>query len=135
VEFQEELTEPRRLDHAIGHGAVLGLNTGARDGMLTLAGPGDDAVTEKHGIPRGGATCVRTASPVSIHVDGQGARRRRAGDEEAKIDGATKVAQDALDGEEVRVLWIMHVEADLLHRVADVGASEGEVLESPTKLR
>jgi hypothetical protein len=55
--------------------------------MLTFAGPGDEAVTEKHGIPRGGATCVQTVGPVSIRVKGQGARRGRAGDEKAKIDG------------------------------------------------
>jgi hypothetical protein len=51
VEFLEKLAKPRRLGHAICNSALLGLCTGARDGLLALAGPGDEAVTKKHVIP------------------------------------------------------------------------------------
>jgi hypothetical protein len=39
--------------------------------------------------------------------------------------------QSALHGGEVGLPWIMHVEADLLDGVGDVGAGERQVLEGP----
>jgi hypothetical protein len=40
VELVEELSQPGGLCHAVSHGAVLGLSTGARDDGLPLGGPG-----------------------------------------------------------------------------------------------
>jgi hypothetical protein len=42
MEFVEQLAQPGGLCHAIGHDAVLGLYTGARDDGLPLGGPGDE---------------------------------------------------------------------------------------------
>ena len=42
MEFVEQLAQPGGLCHAIGHGAVLGLCTGARDDGLPLGGLGDE---------------------------------------------------------------------------------------------
>jgi hypothetical protein len=36
VELLEQLTEPGRLGHTVGHNAILGLNAGARDDGLSL---------------------------------------------------------------------------------------------------
>ena len=36
VELEEELAQPGRLSHAVRHGAVLSLSTGARDHGLPL---------------------------------------------------------------------------------------------------
>jgi hypothetical protein len=41
--------------------------------------------------------------------------------------------QSALHGGEVGLPWIMHVEADLLDVVGDVGAGEHQVLEGPSE--
>jgi hypothetical protein len=69
VELVEQLTEPNRLSHAVGHGAVLGLGAGAGDNRLALRRPGDEVVTEEHGIARGGPARVWTTRPVDIGVD------------------------------------------------------------------
>jgi hypothetical protein len=58
VEFVEELSQPGGLCHAVGHGAVLGLNTGARDDGLPLGDPGDEVGAQEHGITGGGSTRV-----------------------------------------------------------------------------
>ena len=44
------------------------------------------------------------------------------------VDGATEVAEEALESREVGLLRIMHVKTDLLHGVGDVRPGEGEVL-------
>jgi hypothetical protein len=69
VELVEELTEPSRLSHAVGHGAVLGLGAGAGVNRLALRRLGDEAVAEEHGVARGGLARVGTTRPVSIGVD------------------------------------------------------------------
>jgi hypothetical protein len=75
VELVEELSQPGSLCHAIGHGAVLGLSTGARDDGLPLGGPGDEVGAQEHDVTGGGSTCVWTASPVSVGVDHEFRRR------------------------------------------------------------
>jgi hypothetical protein len=50
---------------------------------------------------------------------------------EAKVQGASQIAQDMLHHGEVRLPGIMHVEADLLDGVGDVGVGERQVLEEP----
>ena len=65
----EQLTEPSRLSHAVGHDAVLGLDAGAGDNRLALRRPGDEAVVEEHDVARGGPARVWIARPVDISVD------------------------------------------------------------------
>jgi hypothetical protein len=69
VELVEELSQPGGLCHAVGHGAVLGLSTGARDDGLPLCGPGDKVGAQEYGVTGGGSTCVWTASLVGVGVD------------------------------------------------------------------
>jgi hypothetical protein len=69
VELLEQLTEPGRLSHAVGHGSIIGLGAGAGDDRLALRRPGDEAIPEEHDIPRGGSACVGTACPLGIGVD------------------------------------------------------------------
>jgi hypothetical protein len=53
--------------------------------------------------------------------------------EQAVAHRASEVAEEALEGSEVGLPRIMHMEAQLLNRIRDVRASEGEVLESTSK--
>jgi hypothetical protein len=75
VELVEELSQPGDLCHAVGHGAVLGLSTGARDDGLPLGGPRDEVGAQEHGVTGGGSTRVWTASPVGVGVDHEFRRR------------------------------------------------------------
>jgi hypothetical protein len=50
---------------------------------------------------------------------------------EAEVQGASQIAQDALHRGEVRLLRIMHMKANLLDDICDVGAGECQVLEGP----
>jgi hypothetical protein len=75
VELVEELSQPGGLCHAVGHGAVLGLSTGARDDGLPLGGSGDEVDAQKHDVTGGGSTHVWTASPVGVGVDHEFRRR------------------------------------------------------------
>jgi hypothetical protein len=43
--------QPSRLSDVIGDDAVLNLCTRPRDRQLSLAGPGDETVTEEHDVP------------------------------------------------------------------------------------
>jgi hypothetical protein len=49
------------------------------------------------------------------------------------VEGALEVSKDALHGHEMGLTGVMHVEAQLLDRIANVGHAEGEVLESPSQ--
>jgi hypothetical protein len=53
--------------------------------------------------------------------------------EEAVVDRAAEVAEEALESSEVRLPWIMHVKTDLLNCIGDVQPSESEVLKSTSK--
>jgi hypothetical protein len=50
---------------------------------------------------------------------------------EAEVYGASQIAQDALHHGEVRLPGIVHMKANLLYGVGDVGAGECQVLEGP----
>jgi hypothetical protein len=76
VELVEELSQPGGLCHAVGHGAVLGLSTRARDDGLPLGGPGDEVGAYKYGVTGGGSARVWTASPVGVGVEHEFRRRR-----------------------------------------------------------
>jgi hypothetical protein len=69
VELTQELSKPGRLYHTVNNSGVLHLGTGAGDNWLQLGRPGDEVAAQEHGIPRGGAASVRTASPISVGVD------------------------------------------------------------------
>jgi hypothetical protein len=51
------------------------------------------------------------------------------------VEGAIEVVEDALRNREIGLTGVVHVEAHLLDHVGDVKPGEGEVLESPTRLR
>jgi multidrug efflux pump subunit AcrA (membrane-fusion protein) len=48
---------------------------------------------------------------------------------ESQVQRAADVSEDPLQGRQVRLTRVMHVEADLLNGVRDVGPGEGEVLQ------
>jgi hypothetical protein len=48
--------------------------------------------------------------------------------EQAVVDSAAEVAEDALESSEVGLSGIMHVKTDLLYCIGDVQPSEGEVV-------
>jgi hypothetical protein len=50
---------------------------------------------------------------------------------EAKVQGASQIVYDALHRGEVRLPRIMHMKANLLDGIGDVGAGERQVLEGP----
>jgi hypothetical protein len=50
VKLSQELSEPRRLSHAVSNSPVLHLSTRARDNRLSLGGPGDQVATKEDGI-------------------------------------------------------------------------------------
>jgi hypothetical protein len=45
------------------------LSARARDGVLTLGGPGDEVVIEEHIIARGGPAYIQANRPACIRVD------------------------------------------------------------------
>ena len=71
VELHQELAKPGHLCHAVSHGAILGLGTGAGDHRLSLGRPRDKVAPEEDSVARGGATSVWTASLISVGVDNQ----------------------------------------------------------------
>jgi hypothetical protein len=93
-----------------------------------LGRPGDQVVPEEHGIARRGAASVRAASPVGVGVDDQ-VGAGRAAQQQAEVGRPAKIAQDALHDRQVGLSRVVHVQADLLHGVSDVGPCERQVLE------
>ena len=49
------------------------------------------------------------------------------------VDGALKIAEEALESREVGLPGVVHMETDLLHGVGDVRPGEGEVLKGTGK--
>jgi hypothetical protein len=50
LELMQELPQPGGLSHTIGDGTLLGFGAGAGDDSLLLGRPGDQVVSEEHGI-------------------------------------------------------------------------------------
>ena len=125
VELLEQLTKLGPLSHVVGHGPILSLGIGAGDDWLALRRPGDKAIPEEHGIPRGGLTRFGTARPVGIGVDAK-LSGRGPSQKKPEVKSATQVPQDPLHRGEVRFLRVVHVEAHLLDGVGDVGPGEDE---------
>jgi hypothetical protein len=76
---------------------------------------------------------VETTCPISISVEDEIVHRGAA--KQTMVEGAIEVVEDALRNREIGLTGVMHVEAHLLDHVGDVKPGEGEVLESPTRLR
>lgn len=131
VQLLEQLTKPRRLSDAIGHGAVLGLRAGAGDDGLPLRRLGDDIVSKKNGETESGPTGVGTTTPISVVVDGDIGGRRSA--KKAEVGGASEVPKDPLHSGEMWLPRSVHMKAHLLDGIGDVRAGEDEVLQSPGK--
>lgn len=49
---------------------------------------------------------------------------------ETVVDSASKIAKDPLDRTQMRLTGIMHIKADVLNDIGDIGPSEGEIPES-----
>jgi hypothetical protein len=131
MELLEELLELTSFSHAVGHGAILRLDTRLGDDILALGGLGDEVATEEHSVAWGGSACIRTTRSVRICVDCQLEGESGASQVEAKVQWASQIPQNTLHRGEVRLLGIMHMEADLMDGVGDVGAGERQVLEGP----
>jgi hypothetical protein len=115
MELQEELPEPTSFSNIVAHDVILSLDAQSGDDVLALRGPGDEVVIEEHGVVRGGPTCIQATHLVRIHVERQLKGGGQASQVEAKVQG------------------IMHMKANLLDGVGDVGAGERQVLEGPGK--
>jgi hypothetical protein len=129
MELLEELPEPTSFSHAIGHGAILSLGTRSGNDVLALGVPGDEVVTVEHNVARGGLACIRATRPVCIRVDCQLGGGGGASQVEAEVQGASQIAQDVFHHIEVRLPKIMHMKANLLDGVGDIGVGEHQVLE------
>jgi len=127
MKLLKQLAQPSSLGDTIGHGAILSLGTGSGDSSLTLGGPRDEIVPEKHSIARGGLARIRTTSPVSISIYHKISRGRRS-QQKAEVESATNIAKDVLQSRQVRCPWIMHVETDLLNSISNVWPCEGQIL-------
>jgi hypothetical protein len=132
VELGEELPEPGGLSHAVSNSAVLRLSTGPGDHRLALRRPGHQVAAQENRIAGGGAPGVRTPCPVGVSVDDELGRGGPV-KEEAVVDRAAEVAEEALESSEVRLPGIMHVKTDLLNCIGDVRPGEGEVLKGTSK--
>ena len=78
MKLLKQLAQSSSLSNTVGHGAILSLGTGSGDSILTLGGPRDEIVPEKHSIARGGLANVWTTGPISISVDDKISRRGRS---------------------------------------------------------
>ena len=123
MKFLEELPQPRSLSDTVGNSPVLGLSARARDGGLPLGRPGDKTAAEEDGITGGGAASVRAAGPISIRVDDELCWRGPR-DDEAMIKSPLEIAQDSFGSNEVNFPRIVHVKADLLDSICNVGPGE-----------
>jgi hypothetical protein len=132
MKLEEQLPEPRGLDNAVGHGAILGFDAGAGHRVLPLGGPGHQIVSKEHGVARGGTPGVGATDPVSIGVDNQVTAIRWL-QEKTQIQRSADIVQDALQSGEVGLPGIVHVEAHLLNGVGDVGARECQPLEGTSE--
>jgi hypothetical protein len=74
MELLKKLAKPAALGNCMSHDTILSLGTGASNCGLALGRLGYQAFTIVDAIPRGGATRVRTTSPISITIGCQSSR-------------------------------------------------------------
>jgi hypothetical protein len=123
MEFLEKLPQPRSLSDAVSNSPILGLSTRARDSGLPFRGPRDKAASEEDGITGGGAASVWAAGPISISVDDElcwGSPRN----DEAMIKSSLEISQDPFGSSKMNLPRIMHVKANLLDGICNVGPGE-----------
>jgi hypothetical protein len=133
VELLNQPTEPRCLDHGVGHNAILDLSAGAGDYMLLLWGPRDEVGAQEHSVGRGGLVRVGATSPISASVDDH--LRSLKGSKKTVVKGATEIAKNPLGGGEVGLLRGVHEKAHLLDHVVGVGSVKVRYYRAPAKLR
>ena len=68
IQLKKEVSKPRSFSNYIGYPPILGFGTRTGHNMLSFRGPGDEIVAKKYTKPRGGPTCRRTPSPISIRI-------------------------------------------------------------------
>jgi hypothetical protein len=95
VDLLQQLAQPCSLSDTVGHSVILSLDAGFGDSVLTLEGPGDEVVTEKHSIGRGGLSRIRTTGPISISVHHKISRGRWS-QQKAEMKGATNIVKNTL---------------------------------------
>jgi hypothetical protein len=131
LELLKELPEPTSFSNTVSHVTILSLGARSGDDNLALGGPRDEVIVEEHNIARGGLVCTRATRPVRIRVDCQLVGGGGASQVEAEVQEASQIAQHSLHHNEVRLLRIIHMKANLLDDVGDVRAGERQVLEGP----
>jgi hypothetical protein len=127
MKLLEELVQPCRFGDPVSHCAILCFSTGSSYSSLTLGGPGDEIVTKKYRIARGGLACIRTACPVGISIYHK-VGARGGSQQETELKSPTDIAKNALESRKVGLPWIMHVKANLLDSICNIWPGEGEVL-------
>jgi hypothetical protein len=129
MEFLEKLPQPRSFSDAVSNSPVLGLSARARDSGLPLRRPGDKAASEEYSIAGGGTACVRATGPISISVNNKlcwGSPRNG----EAMIKSPLEIPQDPFSSNKMTLPRIVHVKANLLDSICNVGPGECQVLKS-----
>jgi hypothetical protein len=97
------------------------------DDVLTLREPGDEVVAQEHRVAWSRPGSIGTTGPVSISVDDE-VRCRGKKKKQAEVEGALEVPKDTLHCREMGLMRVVHVEAQLLNHVGNIGPGEGEVL-------
>jgi len=126
------LLQPGCFGNAVGNSPILSLGTRPRDSGLPLGGPGDETAPEEDRIAGGGASSVRAAGPIRISIHNK-LRWSRPRNNQTEAEGALKVPKDPLGSHKVNFSGIMHVKADLLDSIRNVGSSKCQVLECTCK--
>jgi hypothetical protein len=126
------LLQPGCFGNAVGNSPILSLGARSRDSGLPLGGPRDETAPEEDSIARGGASGVRAADPIRISIHNK-LRWSRPRNNQTEAEGALKVPKDPLGSHKVNFPGIMHVKADLLDSIRNVGSSKCQVLECTCK--
>jgi len=126
------LLQPGCFGNAVGNSPILSPGARPRDSGLPLGGPGDETAPKEDSIARGGASGVRAAGPIRISIHNK-LRWSRPRNNQTEAEGALKVPKDPLGSHKVNFPGIMHVKADLLDNIRNVGSSKCQVLECTCK--
>jgi hypothetical protein len=124
--LSQGLSKPEHLCHTVSNSPELRLGN-----RLPLGRPGNKVAAQEHGIPRGGAASVRTASPISVGVDNQLSRGGGVKNQ-AEVNRAMDVAE-ALQRSNMGLPRIMHMKANLLNGICEVRPCESEILQGSGK--
>jgi len=131
VELGKEMSEPGGLNHVVSDNTVLRLSTGAGDHRLALGRPRHQVSAQKEHSRRWSVECLDTR-PSRLSVDDKLGGERPV-EEQAVVDSAVEVAEEALESSEVGLSGIMHVETYLRNCIGDVWPGASEVLKCTGK--